>query len=213
MPFLCDQVGSRRRKSAFRKIQPQGPRERSAGDCKGLLLLALEVASMLNSPEETTLKSTRQWQGLWQDVEDWHITSTDDVKPIFERPAFHDEDDFPVMCFTTSMALFATFLYHSLIHMLLAAKPRLVDLGNRTETNTSILYHAKRVCAIAAGNRESLKWDLFMIPLLESAARYMTHQHQQQRVLQAFDFVVATMGWKVEGVVNRLTTSWTLGAG
>lgn len=189
--------------------------EMAVSSLQGLLLVAVQVLETIHAREEPDSNVSYRpfhelWRETWQNLQDWHAQTPMDLWPLFERPCFEPNIDFPIIVFTTSSARLATQLYHFLVYLLLNSKPRTLLLTSDGDIVLSALWHARRVCAIAESNRQTTSWDLMMIPMLEVVARHLTHESQQSSVLDSLDYVRRMLGWKVEGVVGNLRATWAL---
>jgi hypothetical protein len=185
---------------------------------RSLLLIAANVINLMHdkeigSSQRRLLPWVSVWQHAWQDLEDWHITALLCIQPVFERASFESSDSYPIMIFATGAAILTAQLYHTVAYILLNAKPRSVTLDTHGSTSISALWHASRVCAIAVSNRQRSNWDLMMVPMLERSAMRMTHTAQHLPVIASLQFVQDNLGWKVQGVIDRLTIYWSHGEG
>ncbi|PTB68123.1 hypothetical protein BBK36DRAFT_1114509, partial [Trichoderma citrinoviride] len=114
---------------------------------------------------------------------------------------------FPTLYFTSGAGTFANQLYHTAMMLILAQKPRTLQVDQRRSWSLSRLWHAQRICGISVNNNRYECWDPCLLASFYLAARHMTHETQQREILIGFNRIGA-LGWRVDGFVERLLQEW-----
>jgi hypothetical protein len=146
-----------------------------------------------------------RWKSIVNELNDWYTN-----KPPMFHPVIEINDGrapFPVIYFTNGTATFANQLYHTAMMIMLAHKPRTVQLEQRRTPSVSQLWHAQRICSIAINNNRCECWDPCLLASFYRAARQMTHESQQRAVLHGFEHI-GTLGWLVNSFVDQLKQVW-----
>lgn len=147
------------------------------------------------------------WRSIVQKLNDWYTNRPPVLHPIIELN--DGKNQFPVIYFTNGTATFANQLYHTSMMIILAHKPRTVQLEQRRTPSLSQLWHAQRICSIAINNNRGECWDPCLLASFYVAARQMTHESQQKAVLHGFEHV-GTLGCLVHSFVDRLKQEWNV---
>jgi hypothetical protein len=121
----------------------------------------------------------------------------------------HDSS-FPILIFTTPMALVANAVYHIISLLLLTHKPRLLKSLPGPRSVTSHIWHAQSIAGIAASNDSPEQWDPILVASLLTIAREMTHESQQAVILERLAKITATTGIKLDRETEALQASWNL---
>lgn len=146
-----------------------------------------------------------RWKSILNKLDDWYAHRPPIFHPVIE---LNDEKaPFSIIYFANGMATFANQLYHTAMMLILAHKPRTAQLEQRRTPYLSQLWHAQRICSIAINNNRCECWDLCLVASFYVAARQMTHESQQRAVLHGFENI-GTLGWLVNGFINRLKQEW-----
>ncbi|KAB8221424.1 hypothetical protein BDV33DRAFT_190411 [Aspergillus novoparasiticus] len=86
-----------------------------------------------------------------------------------------------------------------------------LSLLSRTEDSPvlSPLWHAYRICGIALNNDTREGWDPCLLASLLLAAKHMTHESQQQEILQGFNHIREITGWDTGEYLSHLREEWS----
>ncbi|KAK9858535.1 hypothetical protein MYU51_017639 [Penicillium brevicompactum] len=177
----------------------------------------------IQSPELAAFPSLRQshslsqWTFLWSDCQKWYNDRPVNVKQIVDirgGEADHIDPDhdssFPILIYTTPMALVANAVYHMISLLLLTHKPRLLKSLPGPRSVTSHIWHAQSIAGIAASNDSPEQWDPVLVASLLVIAKEMTHESQQTVILQRLAKITATTGIKLDREREALQAAWNL---
>lgn len=177
----------------------------------------------VTSPDLTAFPSLRQshslsqWTFLWSDCQKWYNERPVNVQQIVDiRGGEADQIDpdhdssFPILIFTTPMALVANAVYHMISLLLLTHKPRLLKSLPGPRSVTSHIWHAQSIAGIATSNDSPEQWDPILVASLLTIAKEMTHESQQAVLLERFSRITATTGIKLDRETNALQEAWNL---
>ncbi|KAJ6134588.1 hypothetical protein N7523_000910 [Penicillium sp. IBT 18751x] len=175
------------------------------------------------SPQLAAFPSMRQshflsqWTFLWTDCQKWYNERPVDAQQIVDvRGGEADQIDpdhsssFPILIFTTPMALVANAVYHITSLLLLTHKPRLLKSLPGPRCFTSHIWHAQSIAGIAASNDSSEQWDPILVASLLSIARDMSHESQQAVLLERLRRITATTGINLEQETEALRSVWRM---
>ncbi|CAI7661965.1 unnamed protein product [Penicillium palitans] len=195
------------------------------GHCLTLIHGDREMPSphTITSPNLTAFPSLRQshslsqWTFLWSDCQKWYNERPVNVQQIVDiRGGEADQIDpdhdssFPILIYTTPMALVANAAYHMISLLLLTHKPRLLKSLPGPRSVTSHIWHAQSIAGIAASNDSPEQWDPILVASLLTIAKEMTHESQQAVLLERFSRITATTGIKLDRETDALQASWNL---
>lgn len=121
----------------------------------------------------------------------------------------HDSS-FPILIYTTPMALVANAVYHTISVLLLTHKPRLLKSLPGPRSVTSHIWHAQCIAGMAASNDSPEQWDPVLVASLLLIASEMTHESQQTVILERLARVTATTGIKLDRERETLQAAWDL---
>ncbi|KAK0758309.1 hypothetical protein N5P37_008706 [Trichoderma harzianum] len=162
-----------------------------------------EVARSLNA--EPTKPRAVRWKSIVDNLSDWYTNRPSTFRPVIEIS--NDEFSFPIVYFTSGAATFANQLYHTAMMLILAHKPRTLQLDQRRSSSLSQLWHAQRICGIAINNNRGECWDPCLLTSFYLAAQRMTHESQQREILLGFKHI-SSLGWRTDGFIERLNQDW-----
>ncbi|KAJ6186528.1 hypothetical protein N7519_007829 [Penicillium mononematosum] len=195
------------------------------GHCLALIHGDRETSSphTVASPDLAAFPSLRQshslsqWTFLWSDCQKWYNERPVDVQQIVDiRGGEADQIDpdhdssFPILIYTTPMALVANAVYHMISLLLLTHKPRLLKSLPGPRSVTSHIWHAQSIAGIAASNDSPEQWDPILVASLLTIAKEMTHESQQAVLLERFSRITATTGIKLDRETEALQAGWNL---
>ncbi|KAJ6067868.1 uncharacterized protein N7446_004905 [Penicillium canescens] len=151
------------------------------------------------------------------DCQKWYNERPVDVQQIVDiRGGEADQIDpdhnssFPILIYTTPMALVANAVYHITSLLLLTHKPRLLKSLPGARCYTSHIWHAQSIAGIAASNDSPEQWDPILIASLLTIARDMTHESQQVVLLERLARITATTGINLDRETEALQASWNM---
>ncbi|KAJ5622503.1 hypothetical protein N7528_005735 [Penicillium herquei] len=175
------------------------------------------------SPELAAFRSFRQshflsqWTFLWTDCQKWYHERPIDVQQIVDvRGSEADQIDpdhdssFPILIYTTPVALVANAVYHITSLLLLNHKPRLLKSLPGPRCFTSHIWHAQSIAGIAASNDSPEQWDPILIAGLLLIAKEMTHHSQQKVLLERLKIITSTTGMNLERETETLQAAWRM---
>ncbi|CAG8040837.1 unnamed protein product [Penicillium olsonii] len=195
------------------------------GHCLALIYGDPELPSpqTISSPELAAFPSLRQshflsqWTFLWSDCQKWYDDRPVNVQQIVDirgGEADHIDPDhdssFPILIYTTPMALVANAVYHTISLLMLTHKPRLLKSLPGPRSVTSHIWHAQSIAGIAASNDSPEQWDPVLVAGLLLIAKEMTHESQQTVILQRLAKITATTGIKLDQETEALQATWNL---
>lgn len=158
-----------------------------------------------------------QWTFLWSDCQKWYNERPVHVQQIVDiRGGEADQIDpdhnssFPILIYTTPMALVANAVYHIISLLLLTHKPRLLKSLPGPRSVTSHIWHAQSIAGIAASNDSPEQWDPVLIASLLTIAKEMTHASQQAVLLDRLAKITATTGINLNRETEALQAAWNL---
>lgn len=174
------------------------------------------------SPELAAFPSLRQshflsqWTFLWSDCQKWYNERPTDTQQIVDvRGGEADQLDpdhdtgFPILIFTTPMALVANAVYHITSLLLLTHKPRLLKSLPGPRCFTSHIWHAQSIAGISASNDSPEQFDPILVVSLLLIARDMTHESQQTVLLEILGKITSTTGINLEREKEALQSLWS----
>lgn len=146
-----------------------------------------------------------RWKSIVNRLNDWYSNRPPIFLSVIE---LNDEKyPFPIIYFTNGTAVFANQLYHTAMMLMLAHKPRTVQLEQRRTPSLSQLWHAHRICSIAINNNRCECWDPCLLASFYVAARQMTHESQHREILHGFEHT-GSLGWPVNSFIDQLKQEW-----
>ncbi|RAL02977.1 uncharacterized protein BO80DRAFT_492199 [Aspergillus ibericus CBS 121593] len=175
-----------------------------------LLWLCGKVLSLYHQQpsEHSALDS---WLQVFEELDQWYHLRPDEFQPMVDS-----SDDlsgtgtgFPLLLFVNGAGIFCNQLYHTAMLLLLQCKPRTALSGLQSPT-LSPLWHSQRICGIALNNDCRESWDPCLIASFLVAARTMTHESQQQEILEGFKRVCTITGWNLDEYLTQLREDWSL---
>ncbi|KAJ5092979.1 hypothetical protein N7456_008840 [Penicillium angulare] len=151
------------------------------------------------------------WMQLVEDLENWYDERPQGFQAMLELELEDQEEtgpSFPIVLFANGAGVFSNQLYHTAMLILLHNRPRTARVANFSSTTMSPLWHAQRICSIALNNERHECWDPCLLASFLTAARRMTHEAQQQEILQAFDRIKIVTGWDLGDLLHGLKEDW-----
>ncbi|PYH35702.1 uncharacterized protein BO87DRAFT_424598 [Aspergillus neoniger CBS 115656] len=152
------------------------------------------------------------WLDVFDAIEQWYHLRPHEFQPMVDLGVDDQlaqaESGFPLLLFANGTGAFCNQLYHTAMLLLLQCKPRTALLGLQSIT-LSPLWHSQRICGIALNNDRRESWDPCLIASFLVAARRMTHESQQQEILEGFERVRDITGWDMDGYLTQLREDWS----
>jgi hypothetical protein len=122
----------------------------------------------------------------------------------------HNESLFPIILFTTSLALIANVAYHISCLVLLDHKPRLIQLNTGPRSLTSTIWHAQRIAGMASCNRSPDCWDPLFIAGFLLAAKRMSHPSQHATTLNTLRRINQESALELNHEIARQESNWSV---
>ncbi|KAL3262840.1 hypothetical protein ABHI18_002348 [Aspergillus niger] len=152
------------------------------------------------------------WLDVFDAIEQWYHLRPHEFQPMVDLGIDDQlpraESGFPLLLFANGTGAFSNQLYHTAMLLLLQCKPRTALLGLQSIT-LSPLWHSQRICGIALNNDRRESWDPCLIASFLVAARRMTHESQQQEILEGFERVRDITGWDLGDYMTQLREDWS----
>ncbi|KAE8391218.1 hypothetical protein ETB97_003329 [Aspergillus alliaceus] len=192
-------------------------------DC--LSLLFGQVDSSSSSESERTLAVhtllqtdfTSRWTSIWANCQEWYHNRHVEMRPVLDiRGVEADEinfgngSSFPILIYTTPLALLANTVYHISSFLLLNHKPRLLKQLAGPRRFASRLWHAQAIAGLAASNDFKEQWDPILIVSLLTVAPEMTHASQQSILLKQLSNITMATGIKLDCEIDTLRSGWDI---
>ncbi|KAL4896077.1 hypothetical protein BDV59DRAFT_191336 [Aspergillus ambiguus] len=179
-----------------------------------------EAAASLELAGFPSLQQSRflsRWTLIWTDCQKWYRERPVDAQQIVDvRGGEADQIDpdhissFPILIYTTPMALVANAVYHATSFLLLTHKPRLLKSLPGPRCFTSHIWHAQCIAGIAASNDSPEQWDPIFIASLLLIARGLTHRSQQAVLLDRLRSITTTTGISLKHETEALESAWRM---
>ncbi|RLL93880.1 hypothetical protein CFD26_101154 [Aspergillus turcosus] len=178
-------------------------------------------ATYLDGPGQVgtvhALNPVSQWTYLWTECRRWYQNRPLQVQPVLDVRALHaDEIDpqnassFPILVYTTPLALVANAVYHVASFLLLTRKPRFVKTLTGPKCLSSSIWHAQSIAGIATSNDTVEQWDPILIAALLLIAKDMTHHLQQSAVLNRLQRITVLTGINLDYEIESLQSQWRM---
>lgn len=176
-----------------------------------------EATELASFPSLRQSHFLAQWTFLWTDCQKWYNERPVDAQQIVDvrgREADQIEPDhtssFPILIYTTPMALAANAVYHIASLLLLTHKPRLLKSLPGPRCFTSHIWHAQSIAGIVASNDSPEQWDPILIAGLLRIAREMTHESQQGVLSERLSRIAEATGINLEQETEALQFVWSI---
>ncbi|KAG0652305.1 hypothetical protein D0Z07_1205 [Hyphodiscus hymeniophilus] len=167
-----------------------------------------------------TFGSTRtpsEWVSLWDECQKWYTERPVELQQIVEiRGVEVDSIDaqnvssFPILIFTTPLALAANAFYHMASFLLLKHRPRLLKVVPGPRSFTSHIWHAQSIVGISLSNDAPEQWDPILVAGLILVAKELTHESQQSAVLERITRITSVTGLKLDLEIETLKSGWSI---
>ncbi|KAJ6445460.1 C6 zinc finger domain-containingprotein [Purpureocillium lavendulum] len=144
-----------------------------------------------------------RWLKLWRYISEWHDARPAPLLPVMTIPS-SSKSPFPTVIFSNPAAISGNQLYHTASLLMLQNQPPGVRLSPRPRT---ILWHARRVCAISLSNEHHGAWTNGIQPLW-IAGRCMSHPDEHRTILDLLDRIERESGWRTRWRAEDLKAYW-----
>lgn len=158
-----------------------------------------------------------RWTSLWSDCQKWYNNRSAEMRQILEirgteadQISAHNSPSFPILIYTTPLALVSNAVHHITSLLMLAHKPRLLKRLAGPGCFTSHIWHAQSIAGIATNNDFLEQWDPILVAGLLLMAKEMTHESQQSLLLDQFGRVTAMVGIKLDREIQALKSGWNI---
>lgn len=156
-----------------------------------------------------------RWLSLWNECQLWYqnrppemcqILSCRSVEVAIIDPA--STALFPIEIFSSPLALVQNVTYHIASILLLASKPRLVELQASSRQASSKAWHMHSIAGACERNDFAEQWDPVLIAGLFLIAPNMTHDSQKEVLLQCLRRASQATGLDLADEMMNLQTCW-----
>jgi hypothetical protein len=174
-------------------------------------------------PDGATFASMRNpalssgWTSLWTDCQRWYNDRPVELQQIVEIRGVEvdqidtqDASSFPILIYTTRLALVSNAVYHIASLLLLTQRPRLLKTVAGPRCFMSHIWHAQSIAGIATSNDFPEQWDPILVTGLILIAKDMTHGSQQSAILERLRRITATTGIKLDQEIDVLKSGWSI---
>ncbi|KAI0451415.1 hypothetical protein F5B21DRAFT_382048 [Xylaria acuta] len=148
----------------------------------------------------------RRWSELFVYIEDWYNQRPPEMRSILElnAPKGDYSRPFPVILFSNPAAVSGNQLYHTAALLMLQRKPRGAFMRSKPQ---SILWHARRICAISISNTQHACWTNSIQPLW-IAGKLMSHPSEHRAILDIYATIEKDTGWGAKWRADDLKSYW-----
>ncbi|KAH8819847.1 hypothetical protein F5884DRAFT_892828 [Xylogone sp. PMI_703] len=164
-----------------------------------------------------SLPVLERWKVVWLETQRWFTQRPPELQPVlnFQGPgtdseAILDDCSFPLILFTTPLALMANIAHHVSCLTLLSHKPRLVKPSTDRTSSVSAVWHAQHIAGIATNNVFSEALDPLLLASLLVAAKRMSHGSQQMTMIETLSRIHQLSGLHVDSEIEFLKDEWNL---
>lgn len=172
------------------------------------------------SPSSTSTSIPRQifstrWLSLWDETQLWYQARPPEMCQVLScrsvEAGIIDPSStalFPIEIFSSPLALVQNVAYHVASILLLAKKPRLVQLQATSRQASSNAWHLHSIAGICERNNFAEQWDPVVIAGLLLIAPNITHNSQQEVLLQCLRRASHATGLDLSDEIMNLETCW-----
>ncbi|KAE8401959.1 hypothetical protein BDV37DRAFT_285218 [Aspergillus pseudonomiae] len=175
--------------------------------------LALCHQEAMPHPLATSHEVMENWLQVFGELEQWQHLRPLEFEPMVEIDArdqvLNQGSEFPLLLFANGAGTFSNQIYHTAMLLLLQCKPRTALLNHPQSPVLSPLWHAYRICGIALNNDTRESWVPCLLASLLLAGKHMTHESQQEEILQGFDRIRGITGWDTGEYLSHLQEEWS----
>ncbi|KAI1311481.1 hypothetical protein F5Y03DRAFT_308137 [Xylaria venustula] len=149
---------------------------------------------------------TQRWSEIFVYIEDWYTQRPPEMRSILElnAPKGDFSRPFPVILFSSAAAVSGNQLYHTAALLMLQGRPPGASLPTK---HRSILWHARRICAISISNAQHSSWTNCIQPVW-IAGKVMSHPSEHQAILDIYARIEKETGWGAKWRADDLKSYW-----
>jgi hypothetical protein len=146
----------------------------------------------------------RRWQELFEIIENWYESRPAEMLPIVQQQASSDSNSpFPTLLFGSGAAISGNQLHHTSALLMLQNIPHNI----KRRSTRSILWHARRICAISICNDHHGCWTNAIQPLW-LAGQVMSHPTEHRAIEAVYKRIEAETGWGATWRADDLKQFW-----
>lgn len=131
----------------------------------------------------------REWETLWCDLTDWYSERPE----IFKTISTIDRNPFPHILYANDSIGSTMQFFHMGAILLIQNKPRLYKVQDGP-IKSSLIWHAKQICAIAANNSECINFVSALQPLWLTRD-LLSSQEEQEFIMSILKRTETHTGW------------------
>ncbi|WPG99870.1 C6 transcription factor [Acrodontium crateriforme] len=152
------------------------------------------------------VNDTNQWIALFDLIEAWYMNRTEEMQEILFIPSKGQDSIkvFPTILFGNGPATSGNQMYHTAALLMLKYKPPNFSLARKPR---SMLWHARRICAISISNTHHGCWTNSTQPLW-IAGQLMSHPLEQEAILNIYNRIERETGWGTKWRADDLREYW-----
>lgn len=153
----------------------------------------------------TNTEFVNRWTQLWHYICDWLDRRPAPLLPTMTIPSSNPAAPFPTIIFSNPAAISSNQLYHTASLLMLQNQP--LACRNPVPKPRSILWHARRVCAISISNDHHGAWTNAIQPLW-IAGRCMSNPTEHKAILTLLERIEKESGWGTRWRADDLKAFW-----
>lgn len=132
---------------------------------------------------------SREWETLWRELTDWYSERPE----IFKTISSLERNPFPYILHVNESISSAMQFFHMGAILLIQNKPRLHKMQDGP-IKTSLIWHAKQICAIAANNSECINFISALQPLWLTRD-LLSSEEEQEYIMNILKKTETQTGW------------------
>ncbi|KAL2068372.1 hypothetical protein VTL71DRAFT_16470 [Oculimacula yallundae] len=172
----------------------------------------------LSTPHSNTSSSlSASWMSIWNDNQEWYSNRPKHVQQVLEFRGVEAEQinsessaSFPILIYSSSLALLSNAIYHISSLLLLTKRPWLPKELTGSRQSKSRNWHAHSIAGIVTSNETLDQWDPILIAGILLVAKGMTHEMQQNAMLECLEKVTNITGIKLHHEIAALKSEWNI---
>lgn len=170
------------------------------------IYLCAQVLDVSASRDVSVSEFTSRWNALFSAVEDWYLHRPAEMESILESAPTPEEYSSPFsrILFSNPAAISGNQMYHTASILMLQMRPPGACLSRKSR---SLLWHARRVCAISISNTHHGCWTNCIQPLW-IAGQVMSHPAEHHAILSTYERIEKETGWGANWRAKDLQTIW-----
>lgn len=147
-----------------------------------------------------------RWNKLFANIENWYTHRPPDFQCLLNlNPSENDHHrPFPILLFSNAPAVSGTQMHHTAALLMLQRKPPGAVVRQKSH---SILWYARRICAISISNTHHGCWTNCVQPLW-IAGQLMSHPAEHRAILDTYRLIEKETGWGTDWRARDLKDHW-----